>query len=236
MAPRSALPSPPNLPLLQCYCYSAVKHSKPACAIARYLSTCLLRKMRTTVGAHQMDERSSMEPATDGSSPSTKRRRVPKACSACRRSKVRCDERRPCTRCANSSLECQYTERPLTADERLARLEEAISDVQTRLEHNHASTTSPTARPPSSSVEIDPGDTRHPPAGPTGISSFTLRERSRIDVVSSGIVSDNDARAWFDTFFAGCDRFVPVFDRTREFLFVANLVDAGQEADVAGPD
>lgn len=156
-----------------------------------------------------------MDSSADPGSPATgsKRRRIPKACGACRRSKVRCDEQRPCGRCRASSLECLYVERPPDpVAERFERLENAISGLQARLDSRGP----PTPEATQSANSTDSESARPGPAGPAGVSSFTLREGSRKDVVTAGLVSEGDARAWFNTFFEGCDRFVPVFDRNLD--------------------
>ena len=46
------------------------------------------------------------------------KKRIPKSCSACRHSKVRCDELRPaCTRCKHLKKQCIYVEKPKSAQE-----------------------------------------------------------------------------------------------------------------------
>lgn len=60
-----------------------------------------------------------------------------------------------------------------------------------------------------------PGNLRvHPGQTFGALSGFDIRQYGRADVVSSGTVLEDDARAWFLAFFEGCDRFVPVFDAT----------------------
>ncbi|OQE03012.1 hypothetical protein PENVUL_c036G01024 [Penicillium vulpinum] len=44
--------------------------------------------------------------------PPTGKKRIPKACSACRQSKVKCDGERPCTRCQKLEKQCVFFEIP----------------------------------------------------------------------------------------------------------------------------
>ena len=41
---------------------------------------------------------------------------------------------------------------------------------------------------------------------------FAVRQRSTIDAVAAGVITESDSEFWFSTFFDGCDRFIPVFD------------------------
>ncbi|KAE8386272.1 C6 zinc finger domain protein [Aspergillus alliaceus] len=56
------------------------------------------------------------------------KKRVPKACSACRQSKVRCDGKRPCTRCKRARKQCVFFEIP--KDPTSERLENVEAEVQ----------------------------------------------------------------------------------------------------------
>ncbi|PYH82143.1 C6 zinc finger domain protein [Aspergillus uvarum CBS 121591] len=58
----------------------------------------------------------------------TGKKRIPKACSACRQSKVRCDGKRPCSRCKRSCKPCIFYEIP--KDPTTERLETVESEVQ----------------------------------------------------------------------------------------------------------
>ncbi|RAH63829.1 putative C6 transcription factor [Aspergillus aculeatinus CBS 121060] len=58
----------------------------------------------------------------------TGKKRIPKACSACRQSKVRCDGKRPCSRCKRSYKQCIFYEVP--KDPTTERLENVESEVQ----------------------------------------------------------------------------------------------------------
>ncbi|KAK4508682.1 hypothetical protein PRZ48_002421 [Zasmidium cellare] len=154
------------------------------------------------------------------SPPIAKKRRIPKACASCRRSKLRCDEKRPCSRCVSTGNACVYFERPKDpTEERFEKIENALSGIQERLNVSHGQP-SPVATHSSISFEDDSlASTRsvvtRPPVA-NGHSDFTLREPSTTDLISSGLCSEQDARSWFRTFFLGCDRFVPVFDTTMD--------------------
>ncbi|PYI04881.1 C6 zinc finger domain protein [Aspergillus sclerotiicarbonarius CBS 121057] len=56
------------------------------------------------------------------------KKRIPKACSACRLSKVKCDGKRPCTRCKRSRKRCVFFEVP--KDPAVERLENVEAEVQ----------------------------------------------------------------------------------------------------------
>ncbi|KAK3067613.1 hypothetical protein LTR53_015420 [Teratosphaeriaceae sp. CCFEE 6253] len=129
-------------------------------------------------------------------SPPRKKRRIPKACSACRRSKVRCDEKRPCTRCVQSATTCTWHEKlEVSVDERLERVEHAVWAL---------------ILPTGTSAGTDALAQRK--ASVESCGACQTREPLCRDVVSSGSVSEGEAEAWFATFFRGCDRFVPIFD------------------------
>ena len=67
--------------------------------------------------------------------------------------------------------------------------------------------------PPPSAVVATAGQPAIGQVWPVGhLVDFTIRQGSTLDVVSTGLVFEDDARMWFSTFFEGCDRFVPVFD------------------------
>lgn len=63
-----------------------------------------------------------------GATPSSGKKRIPKACSTCRHSKVRCDEIRPtCSRCKSLNKPCHYVEKPKTPHElKIQDLEQEI--------------------------------------------------------------------------------------------------------------
>lgn len=228
----------------------------------------------------------------DGQQPA-KKRRIPKACASCRRSKLRCDEQRPCTRCIQSGIDCVYFDRPKDPTvERFERIELALGGISDHLSTlSNASSTgaaspattyqassadgrsvlgyfasaardsstaaapvsqydanqaSPSASHSSISLASNVGADRslswsrraaglssepiiqaspigsngYPPSGSVrrnaGIADFTLRDPSNVDLVTTGFVSEQDAQSYFQSFFEGCDRFVPVFDRTYD--------------------
>lgn len=166
-------------------------------------------------------------PVEEGSPPA-KKRRIPKACAACRKSKVRCDEKRPCTRCVQTATTCTWHERLKDpTEERLEVLEHAVAGLNQRLDmrgpvtsngndssNGHQTLASPLpdqSRPlVAASTDLGAG------IRGTGLANFTVRPSSTVDIVSSGRVSEDDARSWFHVFFQGCNRFVPIFDPTYD--------------------
>ncbi|KAL4953564.1 C6 zinc finger domain protein [Aspergillus filifer] len=62
-------------------------------------------------------------------------KRIPKACSACRQSKVKCDGQRPCTRCEKLKKQCVFFEIPKDpATERIESVETEVRRLQEQLE------------------------------------------------------------------------------------------------------
>lgn len=152
--------------------------------------------------------------------PLARKRRIPKACASCRRSKLRCDEQRPCSRCLSTGNACIYFERPKDPMvERFERIENAVSGIQERLNIHHGQP-SPVATHSSISFDdeaLSLGRTVVSRSAPSsGLSDFAVREPSATDLICSGLCSEADARTWFTTFFQGCDRFVPVFDPSHD--------------------
>ncbi|KAH7370946.1 C6 zinc finger domain protein [Rhexocercosporidium sp. MPI-PUGE-AT-0058] len=199
-----------------------------------------------------------------GAEPNAKKRRILKACTACRTSKLRCDGGKPCTRCRKANAWCDYVK---TADdalaEKLARLEEELAalrnpgpDTSTAVTllqlqqqqsiqngismsppspHNQAqpyfgNDTSPASMGSSSHMPVlhGPRYVQNPLQGQTagsgfagGLSNLNLKRKRRdfelsveptADVVTKGLISMADAFMYFQTFFQGCDKYVPVFD------------------------
>ncbi|KLU86892.1 hypothetical protein MAPG_05899 [Magnaporthiopsis poae ATCC 64411] len=64
------------------------------------------------------------------STPNLRKKRIPRACAACRRSKVKCDEKRPCSRCKVFGKECVFAERPPDPYE---SLKDEIESLKARL-------------------------------------------------------------------------------------------------------
>ncbi|KAL2819038.1 hypothetical protein BDW59DRAFT_151646 [Aspergillus cavernicola] len=62
-------------------------------------------------------------------------KRIPKACSACRQSKVKCDGKRPCTRCEKLKKQCVFFEIPKDpVTERIENVESEVRCLQEELE------------------------------------------------------------------------------------------------------
>ncbi|KAH6677032.1 C6 zinc finger domain-containing protein [Plectosphaerella plurivora] len=76
-----------------------------------------------------------MEDQSDQESQSkTRKRRIPKACGACRQSKVKCDGQRPCSRCRSLRKTCNFVERPKDENElKIELLEKKIASLTERL-------------------------------------------------------------------------------------------------------
>lgn len=83
-----------------------------------------------------------------------------KSCLACQRMKVKCDKRRPCSRCSKRALDCVYAppgtrhgqSRQLSKPELLARLERlegVVKDLEALREDRNGTASSPTVTPTS---------------------------------------------------------------------------------------
>ncbi|KAJ5679073.1 transcriptional regulator family: Fungal Specific TF [Penicillium macrosclerotiorum] len=207
------------------------------------------------------------------------KKRIPKACSACRQSKVRCDGDRPCGRCQKFDKQCIIFETPKDpVSERLEGVEcevqylrQQLDDMRDLLQKHHASPSvsshnisprqirdhprrtsacsslcSQFSRPPNhvSAVAIsDParylnGDNPTyqqsvPGVSPNQISvssiyepsngnilrpskrkrsCFEIRDESIADFIEKGLITLDCAVSFFNTFFQGCDRYIPIFD------------------------
>ncbi|KAH7176965.1 hypothetical protein EDB81DRAFT_773827 [Dactylonectria macrodidyma] len=69
-----------------------------------------------------------------------RKKRIPKACGACRESKLRCDGKRPCTRCHSAKKVCAFVERPKDAQEsKIQHLEDEIEALKERLQLSRSS-------------------------------------------------------------------------------------------------
>ncbi|KAL3459770.1 hypothetical protein BJX64DRAFT_199504 [Aspergillus heterothallicus] len=73
-------------------------------------------------------------------------KRIPKACGACRQSKVKCDGKRPCTRCEKLKKQCVFfeipkdpvTERLESVESEIQRLQAQLADMRELLRVNNA--------------------------------------------------------------------------------------------------
>lgn len=146
----------------------------------------------------------------DESEPSAiKRRRVPKACAACRKSKVRCDERRPCSRCVNTRTECIYFAKPRDPmAERVETLEAHVVALSRRMDMA-SSASQPSIGAVRAGAELGlrsrsdvPGATA--PSGAGGLACFTLRRVFSRDAVDRGLIGAAEALSLFNVFFEGC--------------------------------
>ncbi|OCL09622.1 hypothetical protein AOQ84DRAFT_403939 [Glonium stellatum] len=131
-----------------------------------------------------------------GNSTSQKRkRRDIRACAPCRRSKVKCDGNRPCARCAHNSAGCVYHEvikDPTT--ERIEALEAEIRALKSELEGVRGSI-----------------DRNSCVSAQDVSSSFQCRIECVPNAVQKGLVTEQQASSWFQSFFRGSHLLVPVF-------------------------
>lgn len=212
------------------------------------------------------------ESMTDSTNAANAIRRVTKACSSCRSSKLRCDGQKPCSRCDKLGKDCIYLSRPVDPIEaRFERLDAEIGQLRGQIAflqsreaqgtdhrpdyHQVANTFNTAVTPTENSLpahafqlseahtyagmasssplvhHAQPGG--HPPGRPSpsihhgSIASPTsalsdnrkrrrtqieLRNDTPLDFITKGLISIEQARTYWEDFFGGCDRFVPVFD------------------------
>lgn len=150
------------------------------------------------------------ESGDDIDQPSIKRRRIPKACAACRKSKLRCDERRPCSRCVNAEIECVYFVKP---PDPLAERLEALETRMSAMSHEMRRASAPRqpvmrhhsrygSGPDQTDSLVSAASDRDSVSG--AFASFVVRGVSRHDAVSGGLVTEAEAIGLFDAFFQGC--------------------------------
>ncbi|WPG97703.1 Hypothetical protein R9X50_00048400 [Acrodontium crateriforme] len=126
-----------------------------------------------------------------GSTPPTKKRRIPKACKACRTAKKHCDEQRPCGRCTFSRIDCEFFERPkdLTT-ERFERIELALSGLNEKLANfapaSEAINVHPS--PTASQSTLHSMSTRHSMSVPSQDHTAPLRTNPLTSIPRSGYV------------------------------------------------
>lgn len=172
-------------------------------------------------------------------------KRITKACGACRQSKLRCDGERPCGRCDKLGKDCVYLPRPIDPSEnRFQRLEAEIAQLRGQVAtlsqqlqygsvpvgtSNAFVMPTPTLQPPVTvqSDQISPSAQSGSMASPVSVvGSAGTRKRKRqpvelrhdapADFVTRALISNEQARTFWENFFSGCDRFVPVFDPTYD--------------------
>ncbi|KAF2222381.1 hypothetical protein BDZ85DRAFT_127302 [Elsinoe ampelina] len=159
--------------------------------------------------------------------------------------KTRCDEHRPiCGRWSNLGRACVYSERTRTSEEDcIDELQAEVLALKERLQFaNHVAAVSPTssiiptissAAPPTSySDHIGSHVFKVRPAKRQK-TSFDIRTDTRSsipDFVTEGIITETQASYYFECFFEGSDRFLPVFDESDTFTSIRArdglLVDA----------
>jgi hypothetical protein len=166
------------------------------------------------------------EPAQDDGinrrAPKRKRRDM-RACAPCRRSKVKCDGNRPCSRCANSGSHgtlCVYPEvykDPTT--ERLESLELEVSSLRTKMENLQTVTTPSSGHDSSLSSSVDQTTTAL--SGQSGSLNTTLSTspsnyRSGFPHVQSTVTNSPDSFGTGSSSFP--DQFSPGFRQNESFV------------------
>ncbi|KAJ5648079.1 transcriptional regulator family: Fungal Specific TF [Penicillium lividum] len=215
----------------------------------------------------------------------TGKKRIPKACSACRQSKVKCDGDRPCGRCQKIDKQCIFFEIPKDpvserfegVESEVQYLRRQLDDMQALINQHHLNRNTGFQDQGLDSPQLyDQGDTRRgsactaasqfthlhqqdglgalivhpspaeymsgsnhyqrsmPDVSPNGIttvasmhepsnednfrpnkrkrSCFEIREESIADFIEKGLITSECAVSCFNTFFQGCDRYIPIFD------------------------
>ncbi|KAJ5710047.1 transcriptional regulator family: Fungal Specific TF [Penicillium malachiteum] len=211
------------------------------------------------------------------------KKRIPKACSSCRQSKVRCDGDRPCGRCQKLDKQCVFFEIPKDpVSERLEGVESEVQYLRQQLHEmqallvqnreNQSSSPQYSSSPRQlrdrpenirrgsacnsacsqyahqeeyGALTIHSGTAEYrnnpqtfdrsiPNGSPNGVSAghsmyepshadnprptkrkrscFEIRDDSVIDFIDKGLISTECAVSCFNTFFEGCDRYIPIFD------------------------
>ncbi|KAG7129352.1 hypothetical protein HYQ45_011376 [Verticillium longisporum] len=160
---------------------------------------------------------------TDGeSSRRPRKKRIPKACGACRQSKVKCDGQRPCSRChslrkVSSQSSPSAAQMPIQyrSPDQIRGPENSISTHTSPATVINPPTRSLPRRPTGSSSE-SPNVSLLPPPPTQGHkrkrTHFEMGAVAVPDLIEAGLVTDQDATSYWAAFFSGCDRFVPVFD------------------------
>ncbi|RKK83785.1 hypothetical protein BFJ69_g2522 [Fusarium oxysporum] len=196
------------------------------------------------------------EGGTSQTAPSSRirKKRLPKACIACRQSKVKCNGSRPCSRCCQLQKTCHFVERPKEDHElKIEALQREIEFLKSRLQSTPAPmmecspttysaedqppfmTTNRTDIPVHGVYASAPARVSAQPVASTSTSSpetaiYLTRAHGRsksafeTDSVAPataelGIeMKDEEAQLYFNAFFSGCDRYVPVFDQRYDSI------------------
>jgi hypothetical protein len=154
-----------------------------------------------------------MESSTSVERP--RKRRAINACIACRTSKVRCDGRQPCARCDRNDAVCQYRSHdvtvpdPIISTTRIERLEAEVEHLKSLL---HDLTPRQVQRDPQSAATGI--RTQHDRSETRGL--MNTRPHLEANAVEKGVVSYDDAFAWFASFFAGSHYLVPIFSDSND--------------------
>ncbi|KAL8366852.1 hypothetical protein RB595_008695 [Gaeumannomyces hyphopodioides] len=104
----------------------------------------------------------------EASTPNPRKKRIPRACAACRRSKVKCDEQRPCSRCRAFGKDCVFAERPPDPYE---SLREEIESLKARLHVQHQPPSASSPGWPAGAVD---GASSRPHGGPASVGAIDI--------------------------------------------------------------
>ncbi|PYH99268.1 C6 zinc finger domain protein [Aspergillus ellipticus CBS 707.79] len=134
---------------------------------------------------------------------------------------VKCDGKRPCTRCRRSRKQCVFFERPKDPTvERLENVEAEVQRLRGQLDDMHAllrrrhhqESRYVSNQREIAHMQLDPGVEAAARHGKQRRSGFDIREEPISDFISEGLMTFDQAMSCFKTFFQGCDRYIPVFD------------------------
>ncbi|KAL2395121.1 hypothetical protein ABEF93_000382 [Exophiala dermatitidis] len=160
-----------------------------------------------------------MDEAPAGSPSGLTKRRIPKACGSCRASKVKCDGQRPCSR------------PPDPTGQRIEALERELQTLKGRLSAQEGRTYATSLEPAVTDSSTSPFEpSRQPPSsapnqeqpGPdvSRMRDERLQLSSQISPVPNfadkGLITMEQAELFFNAFFQGCDRYVPIFDPSHD--------------------
>ncbi|KAL6879337.1 hypothetical protein J3F83DRAFT_725866 [Trichoderma novae-zelandiae] len=125
-----------------------------------------------------------METKPPSETPRIRKKRIPKSCSACRRSKAKCDGKRPCSRCRDLKKICNFIDPPKQAHElRIEELEQQVAALKDRLRATESAQSIPQAEASHSHLgQLGVGDNTSPQpysapaahASPDGVTSASF--------------------------------------------------------------
>ncbi|KAJ4311488.1 hypothetical protein N0V94_007929 [Neodidymelliopsis sp. IMI 364377] len=151
-----------------------------------------------------------MHPSTPLQRP--RKRRAINACISCRSAKVRCDGTQPCKRCDRNDAFCQYYD-AAGKDLNMIRIEKLEAEVKLLQDQlNNSALQSQ----PVSQTQITPSRTVCDIVQTGKI--FAARSRDRHSALERGLITYDDAFAYFTSFFAGSHYLVPIFSEDSDSI------------------